>query len=219
MRSLLPAALIALLSVSAVSAETFEKHILAHYPFLLDRLEKHGFDGPFADQVARHALMRQVYEDGTTRRHSKSIVGMIPAGLNKEVITQLGLVLGETNAQGLTLKKVRDADGQGSYAIYGPRANLTSAVAIVLLWEKYVHRLSCFDPQDGRVWNQSKVISRKMARGNATAEAKAHYHQILEKPRKRLLKRVNGIYGGNAPRKVLYLVRKMRPIFNLVNSR
>ncbi|MBM4325978.1 MAG: hypothetical protein FJ118_02345 [Deltaproteobacteria bacterium] len=197
-------------------ARTVEEHILARYAMVLDKLRTRGFDGPFGEQVARFAMMRQLVEDGLNRGHSVSIVGMVPGGMNKEIMSHLGLALGQTNHNDLTLKTVGAHDGQRSYAIYGPRADVASTVAIALLWDKYVHELPCFKKDEIRAWNQSKVISQKLAKREATEDAALIFRTGVAEDGKKVLEKANRLYSPTAAGHIQRMVRDMEPIFELV---
>lgn len=204
-----------LAAVSNAHAASIEEHVLTNYGLVLEKLSGVGFEGPFAEEVGRMALMRQVIEDGPGRPHTKSMVGMVPGGLNREVMHDLGFKLGEVRFDGLKLSSLTANDGQGCYALYGPRANVVSAAAIALLWDKYVNKLGCFKGSEIRAWNQSRVISRAIARGDAPPQAKVRFRNRLSTPRKQILKKANRIYGGS-PETVMRLVDKMEPIFEFV---
>ncbi|MEW6114565.1 MAG: hypothetical protein AB1664_20695 [Thermodesulfobacteriota bacterium] len=196
-------------------ARTVEEHILVRYAMVLEKLKARGFDGPFGEQVARFAMMRQLVEDGSNRDHSVSIVGMVPGGMNKEVMTHLGLVLGQRNHEDLTLKSVGAHDGQQSYAIYGPRADVASTVAIVLLWDKYVHELPCFKKDEIRAWNQSKVISKKLAKREASEQAALIFRTSVAEDGRKVLEKANRLYSPTAASHIQRMVREMEPIFEL----
>lgn len=197
-------------------ARSIEENVLAFYPDVVETLNRHGFEGPFGHEVARMALVRQIIEDGAQRDHSKSMVGMVPGGINRKVVRSLGLEPGATNVHGYKLTTVPAHDGQRSYAIYGPRANVLSVAAIALVWERYVNELQCFDDADARVWNQAKVISRKIAEGNAKPQAKVHFRNVLREKRHKLLRRVNRIYGSNAAGVVVRLAKEILPLCGIV---
>ena len=72
-------------------ARTIEENILVRYHLVLERLQEEGFYGPFGEEVAKFAVLRQIIEDGPSREHSVSIVGMCPGGMNKEVMNLSGI--------------------------------------------------------------------------------------------------------------------------------
>ncbi|GEM_PF-870277 len=217
MKKLLLALLVCAVAAHA-EARTIEEQILAHYDRVLTELKKKGFEGPFGEEVAKLALVRQIHEDGPQREHSRSIVGMVPGGVNQEVVKSLGLRLGKCNSQGLTLKRLKANDGQSTYGIYGPRANVASVVAIALVWDKYVNEFSSFKPEEVRAWNLSKVISRDIAAGTAAPKAKVTFRTRLVEPRKEALKRANRIYGARAAKHIEREVKRMAPLFDLRKS-
>ncbi len=204
-----------LLISSSGFARTIEERVLVNYPKVLTQLKDKGFAGPFGEELAKFAVLRQIIEDGPSREHSKSIVGMIPGGVNREVIKELGLKVGKENKQGYELKRITAKDGQGTYAIYGPRANILSAVAIVMVWDKYVNELACFKPEEVRAWNKAKVISRRLEQGDASPQAKVMYRNKLKKIYRRALEKANRIYGKNAAYAIKKLVNKYEPLFKM----
>jgi hypothetical protein len=206
---------VVLLVAQITHARTIEERVLVNYPNVLAKLKDKGFAGPFGQEIAKFATLRQIIEDGPGRKHSKSIVGMIPAGLNKEVVQELGLKVGSKNDEGFKLKRITAKDGQGTYAIYGQRANVLSAVAIAMVWDRYVNELECFKPDEVRAWNKSKVISRKMSKGSASPQAKVLYRNRLAKISRNSLERANRIYGKNAANAIKSLVKKYEPLFKL----
>jgi hypothetical protein len=212
-------ALVVCVIATQVEARTMEEQILAYYDRVLTELKKQGFEGPFGEEVAKMALIRQIHEDGPQREHSKSIVGMIPGGVNKEVVGSLVLRLGKPNSEGLLLKRLKAKDGQSTYGIYGTRANVVSVVAIALVWEKYVNKFSCFKPEEVWAWNISKLISRNIARGTASPKAKVMFRTRLVEPRKRALKKANRIFGVRAAKHIERQVKRMAPLFNLLKPR
>jgi hypothetical protein len=213
--------LLTLVLVIGVEAEarTIEEHILVSYDRVLAHLKQRGFEGPFGEELAKLAMIRRIHEDGPNREHTKSIVGMIPGGINRKVMKDLGLRIGKESSQGLTLKQLTANDGQQTYGIYGPGASVVSTVAIVMVWDRYVNELGCFDESEIRAWNKSKVISRSLANGTATPKAKVLYRSRLAETRKKILEKANRLYGVNAAKHIAKTAEKMAPIFELVKPR
>ena len=196
-------------------ARTIEENILVRYPLVLERLQEEGFHGPFGQEVARFAVLRQIIEDGPTREHSVSMVGMSPGGMNKEVMNHLGLTPGNMNTDGLVLKTVGTNDGQRCYAIYGPRADVTSTVAIALLWDKYVNEMPNFKLEERLAWNQSKAISEKLAKGETGDVAGRVFLTCLASETKKVLAKANRMYGSLAANQIQRMVSDMEPLFEL----
>lgn len=196
-------------------ARTIEENILVRYPLVLERLQEEGFYGPFGEEVARFAVLRQIIEDGPSREHSVSMVGMSPGGMNKEVMNHLGLIPGNENNKGLVLKTVGTNDGQRCYAIYGPRADVTSTVAIALLWDKYVNEMPNFKPEEKHAWNQSKAIAEKLAKGEAGDVAGRAVLTSLAGETKKALAKANRMYGSLAAGEIQRMVCDMGPLFEL----
>jgi len=205
--------ILVLISAGYTQARTIEENILVRYPLVLERLQEHGFRGPFGEEVARFAMLRQIIEDGPTREHSVSIVGMCPGGLNKEVMNYLGLIPGNKSNDGLVLKTVDANDGQRSYAIYGPRADVTSTVAIALLWDKYVNEMPNFNPEERLAWNQSKTISEKLAKGEASDEAGRLFLASAADQTRKVLAKANRMYGWLAASQIQRMVSDFGPLF------
>ncbi len=196
-------------------ARTIEENILVRYPLVLERLQEEGFHGPFGQEVARFAVLRQIIEDGPTREHSVSMVGMSPGGMNKEVMNHLGLIPGSKNNDGLVLKTVDTNDGQRCYAIYGPRADVASTVAIALLWDKYVNEMPNFKLEERLAWNQSKAISEEIAKGETSdAAGRAVLASMADETRK-VLAKANRMYGSLAAGEIQRMVSDMGPLFEL----
>jgi len=196
-------------------ARTIEENILVRYPLVLERLQEEGFHGPFCEEIARFAVLRQIIEDGPTREHSVSIVGMSTGGMNKEVMNHLGLIQGNKNNDGLVLKTVDTNDGQRCYAIYGPRADVTSTVAIALLWDKYVNELPSFKDQERSAWNQSKKISETLAKGETSDETKHEFASCLASETRKVLAKANRMYGSLAADQIQRMVSDMDALFEL----
>ncbi len=186
--------------------EIWKELVIKRYGMVCDELERYGFHGPIAGEIAEHALLRQIYEDGTRRNPKKSIVGMIPGGLNTKVLKELGLKF-----RGVQFRSIKAKDGLRTYAFYGTNASLVSAVAIGLLLDKYIETLSKFKTRDRAVWRASKNCSRLIALNQASPE---HLYRFrgLEKQRRRLLTRANSVYG---PKSGLlhHLTKKYSAIF------
>jgi hypothetical protein len=196
-------------------ARTIEENILVRYPLVLERLQEQGFHGPFGEQVARFATLRQIIEDGPTREHSVSIVGMSLGGINKEVMNYLGLIPGNRNNDGLVLKTVDTNDGQRCYAIYGPRADVTSTVAIALLWDKYVNEMPNFKTEERHAWNQSKAISEKLAKGETEDVAGRAVLSCMAAETRKVIAKANRMYGSLAAGEIQRMVSDMGPLFDL----
>jgi hypothetical protein len=177
---------------SSCFAEVWKDLVINRYGKVCDELERYGFLGPIAGEIAEHALLRQIYEDGTRRKPSISMVGMVPGGLNKLVLQELGL-----KHRGVKLKRIKANDGLGTYAFYGKDASLVSAVAIGLLLDKYIETLSKFSKRDKAIWRASKRCSKLIRINHADAE---HLYRFrgLAKPRRRILTRANSVYGPKA---------------------
>jgi hypothetical protein len=204
------------LLVQVVHGKTFEEHVLVSYDPLVTELKQHGFGGPLGKEAAEFALIRQLIEDGINRDHSVSIVGMSVGGLNGEVMSSLGLEIGKENDKGLLLKRVYSADGNPCYAISGPRANICSAVAIVLLWDKYITQAYCerFNTKEISAWKESKELSRKIELGTAMPDEIACYG-IFAELRRNALVRANRMYSSTAAGVIESIVQKMGPLFRL----
>ncbi len=207
--------ILVLTTAGYADARTIEENILVRYPLVLERLQQEGFHGPFCEEVAKFAMLRQIIEDGATREHSISIVGMSTGGMNKEVMNRLGLIQGNKNNDGLVLKTVDTNDGQRCYAIYGPRADVTSTVAIALLWDKFVNELPSFKDQERLAWNRSKRISEKLAKGEASDEAKHQFASSLASETRKVLAKANRMYGSLAADQIQRMVSDMEPLFEL----
>jgi hypothetical protein len=201
-----------------VQGKSVEEHILVSYHPVVTGLAAQGIEGPLAKEAARFGLVRQLIEDGVGRDHSVSIVGMSLGGLNGLVMSHLGLELGKENNNGLKLKRVTSADGNPCYAIYGPRANVCSAVAIVLLWDKYITEAYSerFDQEEIDAWEASKDISNKIACGTAQSTEIARYDGELSVPRRKALEKANRMYSPTASRAIEKIVTEMQPIFEFV---
>lgn len=202
--------------VQLVHGKTFEEHVLVSYDPLVTELKHHGFGGPLGKEAAEFALIRQLIEDGTNRDHSVSIVGMSVGGVNGEVMSSLGLEMGKQNEKGLLLKRVYSADGNPCYAICGPRANICSAVAIVLLWDQYITRAYCerFNTKEISAWKTSKELSRKIELGTARHDEIVDYCEFAES-RRNALTRANRMYSSTAAGVIESIVQKLGPLFKL----
>lgn len=210
--------LLIVVTATHTHAKSIEEHILVHYKLVCDELQKRGFQGPFAQEVAKFALVRQIIEDGQTREHSVSIVGMSPGGTNGQVLDELGLVMGKSNHDGLSLQKLTSNEGETFYCIKGPRANVCSATAITLLWDKYVNGAlkAAFNPSEVSVWNESKTISRKIADNSATENEIAAYEGELAAPRRKIIEKANRCYSPTAAGAITKIVKDMEPVFEFV---
>jgi hypothetical protein len=207
--------ILVLVTAGYADARTIEENILVRYPLVLERLQNEGFHGAFGEQVARFAVLRQIVEDGPTREHSVSMVGMCPGGMNKEIMNHMGLVPGTKNQDGLVLGTVDAHDGQQSYAIYGPRADVTSTVAIALLWDKYVNELPYFKLEERLAWNQSKAISERIAKGEISDEAVRLVLTSVSDKAKEVIAKANRMYGSLAATQIQRMVKDMKPLFEL----
>jgi hypothetical protein len=201
-------------------AYSIEGHILVSYNLVVDQLREHGFRGPFAYEAAKFALVRQIIEDGVDRRQSTSIVGMSMGGANAQALRDIGLKMGCVNSAGMRLTKCVSAEGQTFYSIHGPRANVWSAVAIVILWDKYVNEVfkGAFSSKEINGWNSCKTISDKIASHTATAEEIERYKGSLLAVGKRVLRRANRMYNGTAAYAIVKIVKKMEPLFEIAKS-
>jgi hypothetical protein len=205
-------------TATSVSARSVEEHVLVHYKIVCDELQERGFQGPFAREVAKFALIRQIIEDGQTRDHSVSIVGMSPGGTNAEVLDELGLAMGKSNHHGLSLQRLTSSAGETFYCIKGPRANVCSAIAITMLWDKYVNgaQKGWFTPSEVLAWNKSKNISQRIATNSATKEEVEAYDGELAAPRRKIIEKANRIYSPTAASAITKIVRDMEPLFEFV---
>jgi hypothetical protein len=210
--------LLIVVAATQTNAKSIEEHILVHYKLICDQLQERGFQGPLAKEVAKFALIRQIIEDGQTRDHSVSIVGMSPGGTNAEVLDELGLTMGKSNCDGLTLQRLTSSEGETFYCIKGPRANVCSATAITLLWDKYVNGAlkAAFNPSEVSVWNESKTISRKIADNSATKNEIAAYEGELAAPRRKIIEKANRCYSPTAAGAITKIVKDMEPVFEFV---
>jgi hypothetical protein len=219
MRSMLCTMMI-LVTPIAGSACSIEEHILSHYNLVVDRLSEQGFKGPFAYEAAKFALVRQIIEDGADRHNSVSIVGMSVGGANAEALRDIGLTIGCVNAMGMSLKQCMSAEGQTFYSIHGPRANVWSAAAIAILWNKYVNEVfsGTFTSEEVAGWNACKDISGKIACNSATPEEIANYEGSLVSVGKRVLRKANSIYSNTAAHIIAKIVEDMEPLFEFAKS-
>lgn len=196
-------------------AKSIEEHILVSYSRVVDQLKDHGFQGPLAEEVGKYALIRQMIEDGQDREHSVSIVGMCPGGANERAMCDAGLTLGETNEKGIRLGKIT-SNGETFYALYGPRSNVLSAVAITLLWDRYVNsdQTQRFKDEEIHAWNVSKEISRRIYTKAASAQEVERYYGELAKPRRNAIEKANCTYSPTAAAAIVRIVNDMREIFD-----
>jgi hypothetical protein len=199
----------------SVPSRDYTTHVSCYYTKIIDLLERFGFTGPFAEELAKFALLRQLIEDGTNRSDTVSMVGMVPGGINKRVVEKMGLKRGEINEHGLKLSQVTANDGQGSYAVYGPLANVWSCLAIVLVWDEYVNGGQfSISPELAVAWNESKKISRRIAEGQADPDAVLKYEKDIAERRTKAIKRVNAMYGPGSS-SIEGLVKNLEPAFSL----
>jgi hypothetical protein len=205
-----------LFAAMEANAKSIEEHILVSYSLVVDELKDRGFGSPLAEEVGRFGLIRQLIEDGQNRDHSVSIVGMSLGGANESVLRELGLTMGATNDAGFTLKKVTSSDGETFYAVHGPRANVCSAVAIALLWDKYINHAytSSFAREQVEAWNRSKEISCKMCCNQATAEEIEDYHGELAALRRKAIEKANRMYSPTAAGAITKIVNDMKEVFD-----
>jgi hypothetical protein len=208
--------LLIVVTATSVNAKSIEEHVLVHYKLVCDQLQERGFEGPFAREVAKFALIRQVIEDGQNRDHSVSIVGMSLGGTNAEVLDELGLVMGKSNQDGFSLQRLTSNEGETFYCIKGPRANVCSAIAITLLWDKYVNGAQRFTPSEVLAWNKSKTISQRIATNSATKEEIEAYEGELAAPRRKTIEKANRIYSSTAAHTITKIVKDMEPLFDFV---
>ena len=199
-------------------ASSIEEHILVHYDHVVDRLNQQGYKGPFAREIAKFALIRQIVEDGATRKNSKSIVGMSVGGANTEALEELGLAVGGVNSEGICLKKCTDGDGQSMYVIHGPRANTWSAAAISILWDKYINQVhqDKFTLEEITGWNVCKDLSAKIASGDICQQRR--YQESLSLGM-RALRKANALYSSTAAHLISKTVLEMESLFEFVDSR
>jgi len=197
-------------------AKSIEEHILVSYSLVVDQLKDRGFGGPLAEEVGRFGLIRQLIEDGQNREHSVSIVGMSVGGANGRVLSELGLTLGGSNEDGFTLKKVRSSDGETFYAVYGPRSDVCSAVAIALLWDKYINDAypASFTREEIQAWNMSKDISCKIRCNQATSEEIHKYYGDFAAPRRKVIEKANRMYSPTAAGAITKIVKDMQDVFD-----
>ncbi len=194
-------------------AAGIEDHILTGYGLLVDKLETNGIKRPFAEDVAKFALIRQIVEDGADRSHCRSIVGMSLCEPHSAVLQSLGLKLGKVGAEDIRLGTVRTADS-AYYELKGPRANLCSAAAIALLWDKYVNELHVrrFNEDEREAWNVSKEISDRISHSQA-ALGDFHFYRELKPLRTKVLSKVNSIYSSTAAATINNMVMGFEHLF------
>lgn len=205
-----------LLAPVHANAKSIEEHILVSYSLVVDQLKSRGLGGPLAEEVGRFGLIRQLIEDGQNREHSVSIVGMSMGGANESVLKELGLTMGCTNEEGFTLKKVTSGEGETFYAVHGPRANVCSAVAITLLWDKYINHAytSSFTSDQIEAWNMSKEISGKICCNQARPEEVEKYYGELAAPRRKAIEKANRMYSPTAAQVITKIVNDMKEVFD-----
>jgi hypothetical protein len=201
-------------------ASSIEEHILVHYNLIVDRLNEQGFKGPFAYEAAKFALVRQIIEDGPDRHNSISIVGMSIGGANAEALRDIGLTMGCVNAAGMSLRQCMSSEGQTFYSIHGPRANVWSAAAITILWNKYVNGVlgGAFTSEEIEGWNACKSISGKIASNTATSEEIQLYQASLAAVGKRVLLKANSMYSSTAAHIIAKIVQDMELVFEFAKS-
>jgi len=196
-------------------AKSIEEHILVSYSLVVNQLQERGFEGPMAEEVGRFALIRQLIEYGQDIHHSVSIVGMCPGGANERAMCDLGLTLGATNEEGITLKKIT-SNGETFYALHGPRSNVFSVVAVTLLWDRYVNEAQthCFKNEEIHAWNVSKGISRRIDSKIATSQEVERYFGELSAPRRNAIEKANRLYSSTAAAAITKIVNDMKEVFD-----
>jgi hypothetical protein len=205
---------IALLSSNVWAAQCFEEHILVSYPLVIEELTARGLKGPVWTEMAKYALIRQAVEDGVTRHHSTSIVGMSVGGPHAQIMDSLGLKKNCQNEQGLTL-----STAESYYAIKGPRANICSVMAICLLWDKYVTELhpGTFKDEEKAQWIKAKELSERNASGLCNADEMKELEE-LQPVYRRTIKKANGMYSSTASSEINSIVDKMDSVFGFVTD-
>ncbi len=213
------AAVLMVITTGFANAGGFEQHIRCNYHAVVDRLREHGWDGPFARELARYALIRQVVEDGCGRADSTSIVGMCIGGTHAKVMADLGLKFGTTSDKNLKLRRVSAPDGGDYYGIYGPKANVCSATAVALLWDRYItaDQRSRFPEKERIAWTDSKNVSERIACDEADPNEVAQF-ESLKPLRIRAIERANGIYSSTASSTINSIVKRMDPVFTSVTD-
>jgi len=193
------------------AAASFEEHITLNYSLVIENLTSRGLTGPVWKEMAKYALIRQAVEDGVTRPHSMSIVGMSVGGPHAQIMDTLGLKRGCENEHGLTLS-VADS----YYMIKGPRANICSTVAICLLWDKYIVELhpGRFKDSEKDQWIRAKELSQKDAAGLCEGSERAELEELKPLCTK-MVKKANGIYSHTAASTINSIVDKMDPLFQI----
>ena len=201
-------------------ALSIEEHILVHYNPVIARLSKQGYKGPFACEIAKFALIRQIIEDGPTRNHSTSIVGMCVGGANAEAFQKLGLTIGCVNADGVCLKTCTSEEGQRMYSVHGPRANVWSAAAVTILWDKYINEAyrGKFTEEEVEGWNSCKNLSDRIAGHIATQDEEQRYCELVDTGR-RALRKANRLYSSTAAHTISKIVDDMESLFEFAKSK
>jgi hypothetical protein len=196
------------------ASASFEEHIQVNYPLVIESLTTRGLIGPVWKELAKYALIRQAVEDGVTRSHSMSIVGMSIGGPHAQIMDTLGLKKGCENEQGWTLSVA-----ESYYMIKGPRANICSTVALCLLWDKYIVELHTnrFKDSDKSQWIKAKELSQKDASGLCDVAETAALEEL--KPRCReMIRKANGIYSSTAARDINSIVDRTEDLFRFAGN-
>jgi hypothetical protein len=198
------------------SDQRYANYVESYFKKSVEKLKEFGFTGPFAEEAARYAIARQIIEDGIDRDHKVSMVGMIPGGLNKRVVSRLGLEINKVNESGYKLTRVTANDGQGCYAFYGDYSNVLSVVAVVMVWDEYANGEEGFlRKEDLRsAWNKSKELSTVLAKEPGNLEAKAAYEE-LGNLRRESIERCNSMYGPNGS-SVKMIVTHLKDVFDFL---
>ncbi len=193
------------------AAASFEEHIQLNYPLVIEHLTARGLTGPVWTEMAKYALIRQAVEDGVTRPHSMSIVGMSIGGAHAQIMDTLGLKKGCQNEHGWTLSST-----ESYYTIKGPRANICSTVALCLLWDKYIvelHTNRFRDPEKTQ-WIKAKESSQKDAAGLCDDSETAALEELKPLCRK-MIRKANGIYSATAASDINSIVDKRENLFRI----
>lgn len=218
MKIVIVCCLMALTSIG--NAMSIDEHILVNYPLIITNLKEQGFRGPFGEELAKYALIRQIIEDGSTRSHSVSIVGMSVGEPHTSILKSLGLNLGTTGEGGMCLKKITSNENETFYAVYGPRANVCSATAIALLWDQYVnnnqkHR---FGHEENTTWNASKNISWHFS-CDTFSRADIAFYDSMTSMRNKVFQKVNYIYSSTAASTINSLVANYATLFEFAKGK
>jgi hypothetical protein len=197
MRYFILICVIVLISSAGYAADDpYSRNVELHYRKVVETLKEHNITGPFGEEVAKYALMRQILEDGTNRPHHTSIVGMYPGGLNERVMkNRLGL---SKDHPVYKLYTVPTPEGTSSYAVAGPYANVLSAAAIALVWDEYING-GVFSVKRAYIdcWNLCCVLSAEIANKTCSEEQLTKYKEMSQL-REEAIHRVNSMYGPNA---------------------